>query len=138
MFEREIGLGNYVESGIRVDAEVSYDLLTAIFQPASPMHDGAVILREDRIAAAACFLPLTVRPGLDRDLGSRHRAALGVTEETDALSIAVSEERGEISLSLRGRIERGLSPDDLRARLQHLLLPKRARGDAAAAAEVDA
>ena len=125
VFEREIGLGNYVESGIRVDAEVSYDLLTTIFQPSAPMHDGAVILREDRIAAAACFLPLTVRPGLDRDLGSRHRAALGVTEETDALSIAVSEERGEISLSLRGRIERGLSPDDLRARLQQLLLPKR-------------
>ena len=138
VFEREIGLGNYVESGIRVDAEVSYDLLIAIFQPSSPMHDGAVILREDRIAAAACFLPLTVRPGLERDLGSRHRAALGVTEETDALAVAVSEERGEISLSLRGRLERGLSPDDLRARLQQLVLQKRNRGEAAAAAEVDA
>ena len=139
VLEREIGLGNYVESGIRVDAEVSYDLLTTIFQPSGPMHDGAVIVREDRIASAACFLPLTVKPGLDRNLGSRHRAALGITEETDALAIVVSEERGEISLSLRGRIERGLSPDDLRARLDELVLARRRRRDKTAApAEVDA
>ena len=139
VFEREIGLGNYVESGIPVDAEVSYDLLTTIFQPSAAMHDGAVIVREDRIAAAACFLPLTVRPSLDRDLGSRHRAAIGVTEETDALAIVVSEERGEVSLSLRGRIERSLSIDDLRARLQELILHKRRdRDEAVAGAEVDA
>jgi diadenylate cyclase len=125
VFEREIGLGNYVESGIRVDGEVTYDLLTTIFQPTGPMHDGAVIIREDRIAAAACFLPLTVRPGLDRDLGSRHRAAIGVTEETDALAIVVSEERGELSLSLRGRIERGLTGEMVRSRLQELMLPRR-------------
>lgn len=132
VFEREIGLGNYVESGIPVDAEVTYDLITTVFQPSGPMHDGAVIIREGRIAAAACFLPLTVRPALDRDLGSRHRAALGVTEETDALAVVVSEERGEVSLSLRGRLQRNLSAADLRARLQELLLRRRRyRGDAA-------
>jgi diadenylate cyclase len=122
VFQREIGLRNYIESGIPVDGEASYDLLTTIFQPTSPLHDGAVILQEDRIAAAACFLPLTVSPTFDRDLGTRHRAAIGLTEETDAVAVVVSEERGEISLSLNGRILRGLSPDDLRVRLQHLLL----------------
>ena len=98
-FEREIGLRNYVESGIPLDAAVSYDLLTTIFQPSTPLHDGAVIIQEDRIAAAACFLPLTVNPKLDRDLGTRHRAAIGLTEETDAVAVVVSEERGEISLA---------------------------------------
>ena len=120
--EREIGLRNYVESGIPVDAEVSYDLLTTIFQPSTPLHDGAVIIQEDRIAAAACFLPLTVRPGLDRDLGTRHRAAIGLTEESDALAVVISEERGEISLALRGSIHRRLTPDDLRARLRAAML----------------
>ena len=125
VLEREIGLRNYVESGIPIDAEVSYDLLTTIFQPSTPMHDGAVIIQEDRIAAAACFLPLTVNPKLDRDLGTRHRAAIGLTEECDAVAIVVSEERGEISLSLNGRIARGLSTDELRIRLQALILPRR-------------
>lgn len=125
VIEREIGLRNYVESGIPVDAEVSYDLLTTIFQPATPLHDGAVIIQEDRIAAAACFLPLTVKPGLDRDLGTRHRAAIGLTEESDALAIVVSEERGEISLALRGGIHRRLTPDDLRVRLNAAILKKR-------------
>jgi diadenylate cyclase len=125
VLEREIGLRNYVESGIPIDAEVSYDLLTTIFQPSTPMHDGAVILQEDRVAAAACFLPLTVNPKLDRDLGTRHRAAIGLTEECDAVAIVVSEERGEISLSLNGRIARGLSTDELRIRLQALILPRR-------------
>jgi diadenylate cyclase len=125
VFEREIGLRNYVESGIPIDAEVSYDLLTTIFQPGTPMHDGAVIIQEERIAAASCFLPLTVSPQLDRDLGTRHRAAIGLTEESDALAVVVSEERGEISLSHAGRIERRLSTEDLRARLQTLLLQRR-------------
>jgi diadenylate cyclase len=124
--EREIGLRNYVESGIPVDALVSYDLLTTIFQPKSPLHDGAVIIQEDRIAAAACFLPLTVNPKLDRDLGTRHRAAIGLTEECDAVAIIVSEERGDVSLSLRGRIERAMTPEALRARLQNIILHKRA------------
>lgn len=126
--EREIGLRNYVESGIPVDALVSYDLLTTVFQPKSPLHDGAVIIQEDRIAAAACFLPLTVNPKLDRDLGTRHRAAIGLTEECDAVAIVVSEERGEVSLSLRGRIERAMTPETLRARLQDVILHKRPKG----------
>jgi diadenylate cyclase len=139
VFEREIGLRNYVESGIPIDATLSYDLLTTIFQPSTPLHDGAVIVQEARIAAAACFLPLTVSPKLDRDLGTRHRAAIGLTEESDAVAIVISEERGEISLSLQGRIERRLTPDDLRARLQVLILQRRPSGDEAlAVAETDA
>jgi diadenylate cyclase len=125
VFEREIGLRNYVESGIPVDAEVSYDLLTTIFQPSTPLHDGAVIIQEDRIAAAACFLPLSVRPGLDRDLGTRHRAAIGLTEECDAVAVVISEERGEISMALRGAIHRRLTPDELRVRLQAAMLKGR-------------
>jgi diadenylate cyclase len=120
--EREIGLRSFVESGIPLDAAVSYDLLTTIFQPGTPLHDGAVILQEDRIAAASCFLPLAAHPKLDRDLGTRHRAAIGLTEESDAVAIVISEERGEISLSLDGRLYRRLTPDDLRARLQALIL----------------
>ncbi|HEY7474339.1 MAG TPA: diadenylate cyclase CdaA [Vicinamibacterales bacterium] len=125
VLEREIGLRNYVESGIPIDAEVSYDLLSTIFQPPSPLHDGAVIIQEDRLAAAACFLPLTVNPKLDKDLGTRHRAAIGLTEECDAVAVIVSEERGEISVSLNGRISRGLTPDELRVRLQTLILQRR-------------
>ena len=135
--EREIGLRNYVESGIPIDALVSYDLLTTIFQPKSPLHDGAVIIQEDRIAAASCFLPLTVNPKLDRDLGTRHRAAIGLTEECDAVAIIVSEERGEVSIALRGRIERALTPETLRARLQDTILHKRP-GDGATVAAAGA
>lgn len=123
--EREIGLRNYVESGIPLDAEVSYDLLTTIFNPKAPLHDGAVIIQEDRIAAASCFLPLAVSPELDRDLGTRHRAAIGLTEECDALAVIVSEERGEMSLALRGRLFRQLSAEELRGRLQAAILQKR-------------
>jgi len=125
VIEREIGLRNHVESGIPVDAEVSYDLLTTIFQPTAALHDGAVIIQEDRVAAASCFLPLSVSPKLDRSLGSRHRAAVGLTEESDAVAVVISEERGEVSLSLAGRIERGLATDELRDRLQSLMLQKR-------------
>jgi len=125
--EREIGLRNYIESGIPLDAAVTYDLLVTIFQPGSPLHDGAALIQEGRIAAAACFLPLTVNPKLDRDLGTRHRAAIGLTEETDALAVIVSEERGEISLSVDGTLERHLSPDVLRDRLHHLIRERRAR-----------
>jgi len=124
VIEREIGLRNYVESGIPLDAEVSYDLLTTIFQPSTALHDGAAIIQENRVAAAACFLPLTVSPGLDRDLGTRHRAAIGLTEECDAVAVVVSEERGEISLAVRGRLNRRLSPDELRGRLQAALLQR--------------
>jgi diadenylate cyclase len=138
IIEREIGLRNYVESGIRIDATVSYDLLTTIFQPDTPLHDGAVILQDERIAAAACFLPLSVNPKLDRDLGTRHRAAIGLTEECDAVAVIVSEERGEISLSTRGHLDRRLTTEELRARLQSLLMHKAADGAADAVAEGEA
>jgi len=133
-FEREIGLRNYVESGIPLDAAVSYDLIRTIFQPATPMHDGAIIIQEDRLAAASCFLPLAVGPQLDKDLGTRHRAAIGLTEESDAVAVVVSEERGEISLSQGGHLERRLTQEDLRTRLQALLLQRREGGRASAPA----
>ena len=132
VLEREIGLRNYVESGIPINANVSYDLLTTIFQPGTPLHDGAVIISEDRIAAAACFLPLTVSPKLDRDLATRHRAAIGLTEESDAIAVVVSEERGEISLARHGQIARALSVDELRNRLQTIILQRKHAGDTVA------
>jgi diadenylate cyclase len=119
--EREIGLRNYIEGGIPLDAKVSYDLLVTIFNTNSPLHDGAVIVQDDRIAAAACFLPLTVNPRLSRELGSRHRAAIGLTEENDSVAVVVSEESGKISLVLDGTIERGLTKDELRTRLRRLV-----------------
>src|SRR5499425_653278 len=123
--ERQIGLRNYIEGGIPLDALMTYDLLLSIFQPRSPLHDGAVIVQEDRIAAAACFLPLTVNPRLSKELGSRHRAAIGLTEENDAVAVVVSEETGSISVVVDGQIERGLSVDELRARLRSLVLQQR-------------
>jgi diadenylate cyclase len=123
--EREIGLRNYIESGIPLDAEMTYDLLVTIFQPGSPLHDGAVVIQENRIAAAACFLPLTVNPVVSRDLGTRHRAAIGLTEENDAIAVVVSEERGQIALSIEGGLERDLTPDQLRDRLLTLISNRR-------------
>jgi len=125
VLEREIGLRNYIESGIPLDATLTYDLLATIFRPGSPLHDGAVILQEGRVAAAACFLPLTVNPRLSRELGTRHRAAIGLTEENDAVAVIVSEESGLISIALDGTIERGLGPADLRARLKDLVVQRR-------------
>jgi diadenylate cyclase len=124
--ERQIGLRNYIEGGIPLDAVLTYDLLLSIFQPSSPLHDGAVIVQDDRVAAAACFLPLTVNPKLAKELGSRHRAAIGLTEENDSIAIVVSEETGNISMVSDGQIERGLSVDALRARLRSLVLQRRA------------
>ena len=125
--ERQIGLRNYIEGGIPIDAVMTYDLLVSIFQLDSPLHDGAVIVQNDRIAAAACFLPLTVNPKLSKELGSRHRAAIGLTEENDSLAIVVSEETGRISLVAEGQIERGLDPDALRVRLRTLISQAGAR-----------
>jgi diadenylate cyclase len=119
--ERQIGLRNYIEGGIPLEALVTYDLLASIFQPGSPLHDGAVIVQGDRVAAAACFLPLSVNPRVSRELGTRHRAALGLTEENDAVAIVVSEESGTISLALNGELERGFTPDGLRTRLRVLV-----------------
>lgn len=121
VIERETGLRTYVESGVIMDARLSYDLLCSLFHPASPLHDGAVILQRDRIAAAACFLPLSLNPKLSNQLGTRHRAAIGVTEETDALAIVVSEETGQIALASAGQIERGLTVDQLRERIGTML-----------------
>lgn len=123
VIERSIGLRNYIESGIPLDARITYDLLVSIFQSTAPLHDGAAIVQGDRLAAAACFLPLTVNPRLSRDLGSRHRAAIGVTEENDAVAIVVSEETGSISLVVDGDIQRRLEPGELRARLRSLIGP---------------
>ncbi|MCC7417013.1 MAG: TIGR00159 family protein [Acidobacteria bacterium] len=122
--ERQIGLRNYIEGGIPLDATLTYDLLLSVFQPQSPLHDGAVIVQENRVAAAACFLPLTVNPRLAKDLGSRHRAAIGLTEENDAVAIVVSEETGLISVVVDGQIDRHLDADTLRARLRGLVLHK--------------
>ena len=120
VIERSIGLRHFIESGIPLDAKLTYDLLISIFQEESPLHDGAVIVSGGRVAAAACFLPLTVNPRLSRELGSRHRAAIGVTEENDAIAVVISEETGGISLVRDGGIERKLDPEQLRARLKSL------------------
>src|SRR5713226_8013150 len=117
VIEREIGLRTYVESGVPLDARLSYDLLATIFRPSAPLHDGAVIVQEERIAAAACFLPLSMNPVLSTQMGTRHRAGIGITEETDAIAVIVSEETGAISLAVGGKIERDLSVEQLRERL---------------------
>jgi diadenylate cyclase len=135
--EREIGLRNYIESGIPLDATLTYDLLMTIFNPGSPLHDGAVILQDNRIAAAACFLPLTVNPRVSRELGTRHRAAIGLTEENDAVAVVVSEETGQIALAIDGRIERGLTSDALRERLRALVTLRRSKGRQAGARAYD-
>jgi len=121
VIEREIGLRTYIESGVPLDAQLSYDLLATIFRPSAPLHDGAVIIQNDRIAAAACFLPLSMNPVLSTQLGTRHRAGIGVTEETDAIAVIVSEETGSISLAVAGKIERDLTVEELRDRLGELL-----------------
>jgi diadenylate cyclase len=126
VIERSIGLLNFIESGIPLDAKLTYDLLVSVFQLSSPLHDGAVILQGDRIAAAACFLPLTVNPRLSRQLGSRHRAAIGITEENDSVAVVVSEETGLISFVQDGEIQQGLDADSLRARLKSTLTLRRA------------
>ena len=115
VIERNVGLKGIVDAGVRLDAELSYDLIVSIFNPASPLHDGAIIIRDDRIAAASCFLPLSLNPLLSKDLGTRHRAALGITEDSDAVAIVVSEETGLVSYVRRGRIKRALDATRLRA-----------------------
>jgi diadenylate cyclase len=120
VLERDIGLRTFVESGVRLEARISRDLLLSIFQPGLPLHDGAVIVQKDRIAAAACFLPLTTNPALSSNLGTRHRAAIGITEETDCLAIVVSEETGHVSVASFGEISLGISVSELISRInQH-------------------
>ncbi len=126
VIERNVGLKNVIDGDVQLDAELSYDLLLSIFNTASPLHYGAVVVRRHRIAAASCFLPLTLNPRLSRDLGTRHRAAIGVTEDTDAVAVVVSEETGLLSFVQRGDIKRGLDATKLREAIFEALgvLPK--------------
>jgi diadenylate cyclase len=120
--QRLQGLRNYVESGIVLDARISYDLLVNIFNPETPLHDGAVIIQGDRVASAACFLPLTQTANLSKEFGTRHRAALGISEETDALAVVVSEETGKVSIALGGQLIRDLDAKNLRNTLYQYLI----------------
>lgn len=114
VIERNVGLRNFVDAGVQLDARISYDLLVTIFDPATPLHDGAVIVQNERIAAASVFLPLTKNPEISRELGTRHRAAIGVTEGSDAISIVVSEETGAITFVEAGSVKRSVDPTQLR------------------------
>jgi diadenylate cyclase len=125
IFERTVRLDNFVDTGVQLDARVSYDLLVTIFNPRTPLHDGAVIIRGDRIAAASCFLPLTLNPQLSKELGTRHRAAIGITEDSDAVAVVVSEETGIISFASAGQITRHLDAAGLREALEQALEPTR-------------
>ncbi len=130
VLERATGLRHYAELGVTIDARLTADLLLTIFLPHSLLHDGAVFIQDGRIAAAGCFLPLSRNTGLDRTLGTRHRAALGITEETDAMAVVVSEETGSVSLAVAGRMEYGLDLTTLRRHLEsHLAteVPRPAR-----------
>lgn len=120
--QNEVGLNEYVDVGTRLDARVSRELITSIFQPTSPIHDGALIVQNGRITAAGCFLPLTTNPNVSKTLGTRHRAAIGLTEETDAVVLVVSEEDGTISLVREGKITRDVDAATLRTTLQQLLV----------------
>jgi diadenylate cyclase len=118
VLQNEVGLNEYIEVGTRLDAQVSKELVTSIFLPGSPIHDGALIIQHGRITAAGCFLPLTSNPAVSKTLGTRHRAAIGLTEETDAVVLVVSEEDGNISLVRQGKITRDVDAGTLRTTLQ--------------------
>lgn len=114
VIERNVGLRNFIDSGVQLDSVISYDLLVTIFDPATPLHDGAVVIKDERIAAASVFLPLTKNPEISRDLGTRHRAAIGITEGTDAISIVVSEETGLVTFVEGGRVRHNVDTAGLR------------------------
>lgn len=124
VIERETRLGEVIDSGIPIDGKVSWELLTNIFIPNTPLHDGAVILRGDRVMAGACWLPLAEATELEHRLGSRHRAGVGITEHSDAVSVIVSEETGEVSVANGGKLIRGLDEKALREMLTALLTPR--------------
>jgi diadenylate cyclase len=128
VLERQTGLQEFVESGVQIDAEVSYELLLTIFNPNTTLHDGAVIVRDGRVLAAACVLPLSTAFLADRQLGLRHRAGIGVTEESDAIAVVVSEERGAISIAHNGRIIRNLDAKRLQKVLHAFYQPMLERG----------
>ncbi len=112
--ERDILLGGFIEGGVPLDAQLTAELLCTIFYPGTMLHDGAIVVRNQRIAAAGCLFPLSESPGVSAELGTRHRAALGLTEETDAVAIVVSEETGTISMAVRGQMTRNLDADSMR------------------------
>jgi diadenylate cyclase len=114
VIERSIGLRNFIDSGVQLDSNISYDLLVTIFEPSTPLHDGAVVIRNERLAAASVFLPLTKNPEISRELGTRHRAAIGITEGTDAISLVVSEETGLVTYVEDGKIIRSIDTPTLR------------------------
>jgi len=124
VIERETKIGDIINSGIQIDSNVTSELLINIFTPNTPLHDGAVVIRGDKIKAAACFLPLTENPNLSKELGTRHRAALGISEVSDAIVVVVSEESGKISVALNGGLTRNLTSDTLRKALSKNLLEK--------------
>lgn len=118
--EREVGLGEYVEQGVPVNGEVSHELLESLFYPGSALHDGAVIIRKDRIAAAGCLFPLTDNPALSKSTGTRHRAAIGISEITDAIAVVVSEETGRIAVAIGGKMMTDLNAKTLEQALREL------------------
>jgi len=120
VLEREVGLNEYIEVGTRLDARVTRELVESVFMPHSPMHDGALVIQKGRATAARCFLPLSVDPNLSRALGTRHRAAVGLTEETDAAAIVISEEQGSISLVVEGKVTQDLDGPQMRISLERL------------------
>ncbi|HEX8500098.1 MAG TPA: diadenylate cyclase CdaA [Pyrinomonadaceae bacterium] len=136
--ERGVNLRNVIEGGVQLDAELSYDLLVTIFNPATPLHDGAVVIRGHRVAAASCFLPLTLNPLLSKDLGTRHRAAIGITEDTDAVAVVVSEETGFVSFVQDGQIRRGLDATRLRDAILDALEPRARAAEPAAEKQAEA
>jgi uncharacterized protein (TIGR00159 family) len=125
VLERDSNLGDLIEAGVAVDAQISKELLVSIFQPSSPIHDGAVVVREGRVSSAGGILPLTLRLDLPEGVGTRHRAAVGITEETDALVVVVSEETARISVVLGGEMLRELDPPQLRVVLREILSGER-------------
>lgn len=125
VLERTVGLQNYIDTGVLLRATLSYDLLVTVFDPHTPLHDGAVIIRGFKVEAASCFLPLTLNPRLSKELGTRHRAAIGVTEDTDAAAVVVSEETGVISFVQNGEITRYLNSTSLRELIRNALEPQR-------------
>jgi diadenylate cyclase len=133
VLERDTGLRTFIESGVGMDARISRDLLLSIFQPGAALHDGAVIIQGDRVRAAACFLPLSMNPAVARKLGTRHRAAIGITEEADCLALVVSEETGRMSAAAFGEIDMDLPLAGVEERLQKHFGRRRGRGHAALA-----
>jgi len=122
--EREIGLKVYIESGVSMDSKVSNELIQTIFMPHTPLHDGGIIIQEQRIAAAGCLFPLTQNPSISKTMGTRHRAAMGLTEETDAICVIVSEETGAVSVAVSGKLTRNLELPNLRKVLRNLYLSR--------------